>query len=184
MLNQFSANLLTLSELRQRASSFLDLFRHHLSTHWIAYFLVVLSFQLFSTNYLFGFNATVSLPQSVFLIHKGQPIAKGDYVAFTVPPAAARHFKNPKATLTKVVIGTEGDKLTVVDRVVHVNGIPVGFAKTHSLKREPLFPIEPVVIPFGYVYVMGLHKDSLDSRYDMVGLVPYTSIVGKALPIF
>jgi conjugal transfer pilin signal peptidase TrbI len=90
---------------------------------------------------------------------------------------------NHNMILTKIVVGSPGDVVSVSGRVVRVNGVPVGFAKERSLKGEPLDPIEPSVVPPGHLYVMGLHKDSLDSRYTLVGLVPTQNVVGRAFPI-
>ncbi len=174
---------LTLAELRDRSISFWHLSVAHVRTHWVAYAAIWALWMVSSAIYVLGFNQTASLPQSVFVIHKHEPVSKGEYVAFHVPPEAARHFKNSKATLTKIAVGVEGDVVTVVNRVVHVNGTPVGYAKEKSLKGEELFPIAPVTVPAGHLYVMGLHKDSLDSRYTIVGLVPFESVVGRAYPI-
>lgn len=171
-------------ELVGRAKTFWWLVVEHAKVHWVAYVALWAVWMLASSNYVIGFNQTPSLPQSVFVIHKNEPVNKGDYVAFHVPPAAAWNFKNPNATLTKIAVGMEGDVVSVDERVVKVNGVPVGYAKERSLKGQPLSPIDPVTVPAGHVYVMGLHKDSLDSRYTIVGLVPFQSIVGKAYPLF
>ena len=105
-------------EAVQRCRGFAGLFWVHLRAHWLTYVLVVLLWLAVSANYRVGWNETASLPQSLFIIHKGEPVAKGDYVAFTVPPDAAKHFKNSRAVLTKIVVGTEGDVVTVADRIV------------------------------------------------------------------
>ena len=155
----------------------------HLRTHWFAYALVPLAFAMFQSNYRIGVNETPSLPQTFFLIHKRADVQKGDYVSFRIPPGNSPVKFNHKMILTKIVVGSPGDVVTVQGRLVYVNDIPVGFAKEKSLKGEPLDPIEPLVVPPGHFYVMGLHKDSLDSRYTLVGLVPTTNLVGRAYPI-
>ena len=161
--------------------SFVVLLVRHLRIHWPVYPLVAACCYFFADNYRIGLNQTASLPQSVFLIHKNEPAHKGDYLAFRTP--AGSRFAH-EAILTKIVVGESGDVVSVADRIVSVNGHPVGFAKTHSLKGEPLEPISPTVIGPDQVYVMGLHKDSLDSRYSIVGLVSRSSVVGKAHPIW
>ncbi len=181
MLNLRASNRLAIHGLPGKVRSFGGLLLVHLKLHWGVYLFVALSTWLFADNYRVGLNQTPSLPQAIFLIHKNEPALKGDYVAFMAPKAAG--FKH-ESILTKIVVGEPGDVVTVSDRVVSVNGHPVGFAKTHSLKGDPLEPIEPVVIGQGQMYVMGLHKDSLDSRYRLVGLVPRSAIVGKAHPIW
>jgi len=179
-----SLRWIPLTDLLSRSVAFVRLFGSHLRVHWVAYAALAALWMVVVDNYRVGFNQTPSLPQSVFLIHKNEPASKGQYVAFRVPPEASKHFSNPNAILTKIVVGVEGDRVSVADRIVHVNGVPVGYAKPKSLKGEPLFPLNEVVIPYGHLYVMGLHKDSLDSRYTIVGLVPVTSVVGRAHPLF
>jgi len=184
MLTLKTTRLPSLGELRERTQAFWFLCVAHLRVHWLTYLSIWGLWLVASANYVVGFNQTASLPQSVFVIHKNEPVAKGDYVAFRVPPAAAKNFKSADATLMKIVVGVEGDEVAVVDRIVHLNGKPVGYAKPRSRKGEPLEPIENVIVPQGSFYVMGLHKDSLDSRYTIVGLVPQQSVVGRAYPLF
>ena len=163
------------------SASFWTLLVEHFRVHWLVYPLVAACCFFFSENYRIGFNQTASLPQSVFLIHKNEPAGRGDYLAFRTP--AGSRFAH-EAILTKIVVGEAGDVVSVSDRIVFINGRAVGFAKTHSLKGEPLDPIAPTVIGADQVYVMGLHKDSLDSRYSIVGLIPRANIVGRAHPIW
>lgn len=167
--------------LTTRTVQFGRLFWAHLRVYWIAYAMLSACAVMFAKNYRIGLNQTPSLPQSIFLIHLNEPAKMGDYIAFHTPAGAG--FGHD-AILTKIVAGVAGDVVTVVDRVVSVNGRPVGFAKPKSLKGDSLEPIPPSVIGDGQVYVMGLHKDSLDSRYSMVGLVSLRSAVGRAIPIW
>ena len=161
--------------------SFLHLLGAHLRVHWLAYIMAAACAFMFAENYRIGINQTDSLPQSLFLIKLNASASKGDYLAFHPKPGTP--FK-PEAILTKIVVGTEGDVVTVKDRIVYVNDRPVGFAKTKSLKGEPLDPIQAGTIGKGQYYVMGLHKDSLDSRYSMLALIERTHFVGRALPIW
>jgi len=155
----------------------------HLRVHWLAYVLLPLVYLMFQANYRIGINETPSLPQTFFLIHKRADVQKGDYVSFRIPPTSGPVKFNHNMILTKIVVGAPGDVVSVSDRLVRVNGVLVGFAKERSLRGEPLDPIAPSVVPPGYLYVMGLHKDSLDSRYTLVGLVPKQNVVGRAFPI-
>jgi conjugal transfer pilin signal peptidase TrbI len=155
----------------------------HLRTHWFAYCLLPVVYVMFQSNYRIGINETPSLPQTFFLIHKRADVHKGDYVSFRIPPSNSPVQFNSNMILTKIAVGVPGDVVSVQGRIVYVNSVPVGFAKERSLKGEPLDPIDPLVVPPGHLYVMGLHKDSLDSRYTLVGLVPTTNLVGRAYPI-
>lgn len=161
--------------------SFLGLLVTHIRVQWFAYVLCAVCLFMFQANYRVGINQTDSLPQSLFLIQLNASVHKGDYLAFH--PKQGTPFKHD-AILTKIVVGTEGDVVTVKDRLVFVNDRAVGLAKPKSLKGEPLDPINPVTIGRGQYYVMGLHKDSLDSRYSMLSLIDRSHFVGRAHPIW
>jgi len=68
-------------------------------------------------------------------------------------------------------------------RRVFVNGVFAGIAKRHALNGRALDAIAPRVIPPGRYYVHADHKDSHDSRYEEIGLVPRERIRGRALPL-
>jgi len=84
---------------------------------------------------------------------------------------------NPEKSFVKRVIAEEGDTVRVVDGRVYVNDVPV---------RDDFVPAEyrshddwgPQVIPEGYYFVMGDHRNnSSDSRH--WGFVPKKYIIGK-----
>ena len=84
---------------------------------------------------------------------------------------------NPDKSFVKRVIAEEGDTVRVVDGRVYVNDVPV---------RDDFVPAEyrshddwgPQVIPEGYYFVMGDHRNnSSDSRH--WGFVPKKYIIGK-----
>ncbi|NKB55049.1 MAG: type VI secretion protein [Alphaproteobacteria bacterium] len=126
-----------------------------------------------------AWNETDSLPQALFLVRLGELPAKGDYVLFD-PPAAvgSRH------AFIKRVAGVAGDRVAVEDRTVTVGGVTIGAAKTLSRNGAPLDPIAPVAIPPGFYFVHADHGDSYDSRYQNIGLVPDSRILGRAVPLF
>jgi signal peptidase I len=84
---------------------------------------------------------------------------------------------NPDKSFVKRVIAEEGDQVRIVDGRVYVNDVPL---------RDEYVPPEyrshddwgPQVIPEGYYFVMGDHRNnSSDSRH--WGFVPKKYIIGK-----
>jgi signal peptidase I len=84
---------------------------------------------------------------------------------------------NPDKSFVKRVIAEEGDQVRIVDGHVYVNDIPV-----HDDYVPPQYRSHdewgPQVIPEGYYFVMGDHRNnSSDSR--TWGFVPKKYIIGK-----
>jgi signal peptidase I len=99
----------------------------------------------------------------------GEP-RRGDIVMLYYP-------LNPDKSFVKRVIAEEGDTVRIVDGRVYVNDIPL---------KDDYVPSEfrshddwgPQVIPEGYDFVMGDHRNnSSDSRH--WGMVPKRYIIGK-----
>lgn len=137
-------------------------------------------------HYRFGWNLTESLPHKLYLIKVGEMPSKNDYVAFRWQPKSDS-LVNPYpngVTFVKILAGDEGDIIEVVNREVFLNGVSVGYAKEKARSGLPLDARTSGVIAQGEMYVMGLHRDSLDSRYALVGNVNRSDVIGKAYAIF
>jgi conjugal transfer pilin signal peptidase TrbI len=132
------------------------------------------------------FNWTPSLPYRIAWLTAGAsaPLARGDYVLYRFDSAAAARYPGLAGQpFFKIVRGLPGDRVTVVDRDVFINGDFVGKAKPFAFDRRPLAPIEPVVIPPGHFFAQGTSDDSFDSRYASSGLVRLDRLIGKVRPI-
>lgn len=132
------------------------------------------------------FNITPSLPYTVALVQYGRRnFGRGDFVVFSFAGQAQQCYPGLKGQpFFKVIRGVAGDRITVVDRHVYVNGVEMGLAKTHSFDGRALAPIPAMVIPPGHYYVQGTSPDSFDSRYQASGLVRADQIVAIVKPLF
>jgi len=126
-----------------------------------------------------SWNETESLPQTLFWVWKGEMPKRGDYVLFTPPPKI-----KSKYPFIKIVGGIGGDTIQVQNRIVVINQKTIGLAKTQSKRGQPLSPIAPCIIPPHHYFIYTKHRDSYDSRYQSIGLVPDTRIIGRASPLF
>ena len=138
-----------------------------------------LLFLLFKTFILL--NATWSLPEwgwvRVPVLLASADFKHGDKVEFPLPVETA-------FTSVKVIHGLGGQTITTQGQDVFLDGYYVAAAKTHSLRGRPLAITKGGVIPDGMAFVLGSHRDSYDSRYEDIGLIPLASIISKvyALP--
>lgn len=111
------------------------------------------------------------------LLRLGTP-RRGDVVIFRYPVDPSKDF-------VKRVIGLEGDRVEVRDKVVSVNGTPI--EDTHAYFM-PGYQSEgdnfgPVTVPKDSYFVMGDNREnSSDSRF--WGFVRTTDLVGKAEIIY
>ncbi len=142
---------------------------------------MVVGIFIFHQHFIFGINASPSLPYTFFLVHKDAPVERGQLVAFRWNGAGPY----PEgATFVKIAAGIPGDRVTRIGRAFYVNEKFVGIAKTHTLTGRPLEASQPGVLPPGNYYVATTHPDSLDSRYRMTGWIPQARMIGRAYAIF
>lgn len=89
----------------------------------------------------------------------------------------------PSRTFFKTAWGFPGDRIHVLGRAVWVEDRYVGVARSQTRHGVPLHPIQPGVIPPGYLFARGAHPGSFDSRYRESGLVPIDAVIGVAHPV-
>ncbi|MFQ5535483.1 MAG: signal peptidase I [Sphingomonadales bacterium] len=126
-----------------------------------------------------AWNETESLPQHLFWVRTDQKPNRGDYVLFEPPKDV-----NSRYAFIKRVAGIAGDEVAVRDQLVFVAGEKIGIAKSISRKGAPLHTVAPGRIPQGHYFVHTNHRDSYDSRYQSIGLVPDARVIGRATPLF
>src|SRR5262249_2127207 len=164
---------------------------------------------LFVSQYSYGYSH-YSLPLSPPLFSGrifGSEPKRGDVVVFRLPT-------DDSVDYIKRVIGLPGDRIQVIDGLLHINGVPVkrervgNFADDQtgrSVRRwretlpngvsyetldlddsGPLDNTQEYVVPPGHFFMMGDNRDdSQDSRVlSAVGYVPFENLVGKAQIIF
>lgn len=148
---------------------------------------IILSIMLAGLTILLFGLATITVNASYSAPHWGYfrlpvglwPLAikRGDWVQFTPPVKAEWPY-------VKQVRGVAGDTVDVQpDRIVTINGACVGVAKTHSFSGRIAAAIKPVTIDPAYFFVSTPHKDSHDSRYEEIGLIPSRAILARVWPL-
>ena len=160
----------------------MDVLYEHLCRQYKTYILLLLAYLAFSLRYEFAVNASVSLPGTLYLIEKGDFPKRGEYVAFSYQS----DFLYPQGTrFLKRVMGTAGDSVESRDHKYYVNGAFVGEAKPATSTGRPIRELGfSGTIPAGHYYAMADHPLSLDSRYEAVGLVSASQVIGKAFRLF
>lgn len=149
------------------------------------FFLGAVALALFSRYFGFAYNFSNSLPHKVYLINKTEThlynFKHGDFVAFYWKG----DFYPENTHFLKQVAGLPNDNVSRKTREFFINGQSVGVAKETAQSGEKLAvnPFEGV-IPRPYIWVKADNEHSLDSRYEMTGLIHAGQIMGKAYPLF
>ena len=164
---------------------------------------------LFVSKYSYGYSH-YSIPWSPNLFSGrifGSEPARGDIVVFRLP-------RDDSTDYIKRVIGLPGDRIQMIDGLLHINGVAVKRERigdffddesgnTVRRWRETLpdgvsYEVldlqdnnfldntQEYVVPAGHYFMMGDNRDnSMDSRVQSaVGYVPFENIIGKAQIIF
>lgn len=141
---------------------------------------------LFFHRYSFGVDAQKvgCLPFKYYLLDTGNVhVHKGQYVAFRTD---SRVKKFPRGSLfVKQVVGQEGDRVTINDGRVFINGKYLKTASMHVLNKlnESMSDLDAsYTLGKGELFGTATHPDSYDSTY--WGAIEPAQVVGEIYPIF
>lgn len=91
-------------------------------------------------------------------------------------------FDGAGGPMLKRVVGVAGDRVAIVDAVLHRNGVPVDEPYVDTRSLDGVF-FGPVTVPDGHLFVMGDNRfPSIDSR--TFGPVPVEEVTGRVLDPF
>lgn len=160
---------------------------------------------LFVSKLAYGYSR-YSVPFNLLPIEGrilGAEPKRGDVVVFKFPP-------DPSVDYIQRIVGLPGDRIQIVDGVLHINDVAVGLedAGTFSYEERPAELQRETLpggvshfvlnltdnsigdntrvfeVPEGHYFVLGDNRDNAsDSRFT-VGFVPYENLVGKAVRLF
>ena len=184
---------------RLSASEYLALCVQHFRAYWMHYTLPVLAVLMLQFFIRIDVNYTESLPDHVFITVKGwkSGLQRGDYVAYEFPTENPVSPFRKGDHMVKIIGGVEGDLVVMKndrsfeiiqpgdEKLAHtLGGRTMGVAKPMSKTGRPLTSGPVGVIPADHFYVFAPHKDSLDSRYEMVGWISSKEIIGRTFSLF
>jgi conjugal transfer pilin signal peptidase TrbI len=118
-----------------------------------------------------------SIGKRVVLTLKFLTPEKGDYIS--IKGQDTDYLS--KIDCVKLLVGVAGDKIWRLDDIIYINNKPIARLLTMTRDGKPLTAISNQIIAEGYVFVIGTHKRSYDSRYREFGLVKTSQIVGKSI---
>ena len=104
-----------------------------------------------------------------------------DIVVFHKPKKAVA----PEDVLIKRVIGLPGDRISMKDGTVYINGRPLSESyldKDHTCYHSSISNFAPLTVPQGDVFVMGDNRCHSEDSRDF-GPIPTSSIIGRAFMI-
>ena len=138
---------------------------------------------LFSQYFAIGWVVTESVGASAVLVIKGTAPVRDQLFAFEyLGPEIGNHRKGEM--FVKFAQGMPGDVIVRDGREFFMNGKSLGVAKERSMGGLPLEASDGGVVPEGAIYAYAPHKDALDSRYKLQGMVPRHAVIGRAIRLF
>ena len=150
---------------------------------------------IFVKKYAYGLR----LPVTETKIFETSSPERGDVVVFRLP-------RDPGTNYIKRVVGLPGDRIVYSQQRLFINGKAIAvnppidpsqrgeqvyeeelFQRRHQIKIR--FPESPrsgeYVVPEGHYFMMGDNRDnSQDSRFESVGFIPESHLVGEAVRVW
>ena len=130
----------------------------HVRRRWYVYLPLAIAWVL-AQHYLF-FNWTRSLPYAVVWLDATPTFARGDLIVYRFDGDELMQLKKGQRFFKRIV-GVAGDRVSVEDRRVLINGVDVGIAKQVTLDGHRLEPLRPGVIPAGLLLRAGHARNEL-----------------------
>ncbi len=105
-------------------------------------------------------------------------IHRGEIVAFRYP-------LDPSQTYLKRVAAVGGDRVAILDGVLHVNGqqVPEPYAVHQGPRHSFHEQMIPLLVPQGQLFVMGDNRDKSSDSRDW-GFVPVKNVIGEPLLVY
>lgn len=124
-----------------------------------------------------GFSMRPTLEDGEFVLvnkmsYRLGAVQRGDIIVFHFP-------LNPKEELIKRVIGLPGDRVSVQNNQVYING---QMLNEPYIAQAPIYSGEWTVLD-GQLFVMGDNRNNSNDSKDW-GLLPAENVVGKAILIY
>jgi signal peptidase I len=133
---------------------------------------------LLVNKFIYGFR----IPYTDIKFFEFKKPQRGDIIVFIYP-------KDPTKDFIKRVIGTEGEKVQIIDSKIYINNRQIKDPWGHFAKKElpEYFQIAenfgPIIVPKDSLFVLGDNRDnSQDSRF--WGYVDLNAVLGKAFVIY
>jgi hypothetical protein len=142
-----------------------------------------LSVWLFSVAFVLAPIDTPSIDARLVLVVRDVPFGRGDLVAYRYQGTPTWIYYRDYAMI-HYVAGLPGDSIERRGNEIYVNGRSMGVLQPYSVHIARLDPIEPAVIPPGYLYVMSPNGRGFDSRYALHGLLPQEAVFGRGIALF
>jgi len=152
---------------------------------------------ILQSNFCLVINRSESLPLHAVLVKKGKIPTKIDQI-FVFKVRNNPHYKMQEMKFIKLVGGLAGDKIELRKALeseaesdenatkaeIYVAEKLIGAVKTQSLKGKTLTAIKPGIISANQFFAYSPNKDSFDSRYQDLGLIDASDIIGTAIASF